>query len=253
MNEISPYYQINLINNIEKTLWETFEKSKYKRVETYMNKWRECVGYEQNGYGQWEDFDFDISKNEDGNIDLFKTLSDINGEKLLKIAIDLGIETPDYIPMIPMFRNELKTDYKNASTSFEKAFRAIESDPAEAVGYANSVLESILKEILKDERFSDVEAKNLTSKQLVRNILKKFELNPDSPEMPSEMRAIGTSLTSIAKSIEDLRSDKTLLHGQDSEKYLIDQPLYAYFVINSCATVGLFLINFYQTKFPKIY
>ncbi|MHB9630920.1 hypothetical protein, partial [Staphylococcus aureus] len=80
-----------------------------------------------------------------------KTLTFIakeDSELLVKIAIDLGIETPDFIPSIPTFRNKLKDDYKNASTSFEKAFQNIEKDPAESVGNANSVLESIIKEIL---------------------------------------------------------------------------------------------------------
>lgn len=189
-------------------------------------------------------------KKEDGNIDLLATLNKINGEKLLKIAIDLGIETPNFIPSIPTFRNELKADYKNASISFEKAFRSIESDPAEAVGYANSVLESIIKEILRDERFK-IDASHLTNGKLVKEILKQFGLNPDSPEMPNEMKSISSAFITVSKAIEDLRSDKTSFHGQNSDKYLIDEPLYAYFVVNTCATVGLFLINFYQNKFPK--
>ncbi len=40
-------------------------------------------------------------------------------------------------------------------------------------------------------------------------------------------------------------------HGQDSEKYLISEPIYAYFVVNACATVGLFLIDFYE-KISKV-
>ncbi|WP_025998759.1 abortive infection family protein, partial [Streptococcus mutans] len=171
-------------------------------------------------------------------------------DKLLKMAIDLGIETPDFIPSIPTFRNELKADYKNASASFEKAFQNIEEDPAESVGYANSVLESIIKEILKDQRF-DIDATKLTNGKLVKAILKEFGLNPNSPQMPDEMKSIGSSLTTVSKAIEDLRSDKTSFHGHDSEKYLIDEPLYAYFIVNACATVGLFLINFYEKKFPK--
>ena len=64
-----------------------------------------------------------------GRINLSETLTNLATEtpdKLLKIAIDLGIETPDFIPSIPTFRNKLKDDYKNASTSFEKAFHNIE-------------------------------------------------------------------------------------------------------------------------------
>ncbi|MGT2929247.1 abortive infection family protein [Streptococcus dentasini] len=246
--EISPVYRMELLKKVETKIWNKY--SSYKNVEQY-------IRLNQTVYDNFGNADFYISYFTEGNnknkINLSETLGNIAIEvpdKLLQMAIDLGIETPDFIPSIPTFRNELKADYKNASTSFEKAFQNIEKDPAESVGYANSVLESIMKEILKDSRFSDINASNLTNGKLVKAILKKFELNPNL-EMPDEMKSISSSLTTISKAIEDLRSDKTSFHGHDSDKYLIDEPLYAYFVINACATVGLFLINFYENKFPK--
>lgn len=245
--KISPVYRMKLLEKVEKEIWNRYKS--YKDVEQYMklNQIYDGVGH----------VDFDISYFSEGKykekINLIETLRVIAKDipdKLLKMAIDLGIETPDYIPSIPTFRNELKADYKNASTSFEKAFQNIEEDPAESVGYANSVLESIIKEILKDQRF-DIDATKLTNGKLVKEILKEFGLNPNSPQMPDEIKSIGSSLTTVSKAIEDLRSDKTSFHGHDSEKYLIDEPLYAYFIVNACATVGLFLINFYEKKFPK--
>ena len=245
--EISPVYKMELSKKVEKEIWNRYKS--YKDVEQYMK-----LNQIYDGFGQ---VDFDISYFSEGKnkekINLIETLRVIAKDipdKLLKMAIDLGIETPDYIPSIPTFRNELKADYKNASTSFEKAFQNIEEDPAESVGYANSVLESIIKEILKDQRF-DIDATKLTNGKLVKAILKEFGLNPNSPQMPDEIKSIGSSLTTVSKAIEDLRSDKTSFHGHDSEKYLIDEPLYAYFIVNACATVGLFLINFYEKKFPK--
>ena len=73
----------------------------------------------------------------------------ITNFEFLKVAIDMGIETPDYIPSIPTFRNKIKENYKNASETFEKAFREVEKDPSLAIGLANSVLESIIKDILR--------------------------------------------------------------------------------------------------------
>ncbi|MDT9523105.1 abortive infection family protein [Streptococcus mutans] len=248
--EISPVYKMELSKKVEKEIWNRYKS--YKDVEQYI----ELNQTIYNDYG-YNDYDFYISYFSEGKtkgkVNLAKTLSNIAKnvpDKLLKMAIDLGIETPDYIPSIPTFRNELKADYKNASTSFEKAFQNIEEDPAESVGYANSVLESIIKEILKDQRF-DIDATKLTNGKLVKAILKEFGLSPNSPQMPDEIKSIGSSLTTVSKAIEDLRSDKTSFHGHDSEKYLIDEPLYAYFIVNACATVGLFLINFYEKKFPK--
>ena len=76
----------------------------------------------------------------------------MDGTTLLKIAIDLGVDTPDFIPSIPTFKNELKSEYKTAYDTFSKAYKQIEADPSLAVGLANSALESIIKENLKDER-----------------------------------------------------------------------------------------------------
>lgn len=246
--EISPVYRMELLKKVEKEIRNRYKN--YKDVEQYM----ELNQMVYDGFGH---VDFDISYFSEGKnkekINLVETLRVIAKDipdKLLKMAIDLGIETPDFIPSIPTFRNELKADYKNASTSFEKAFQNIEEDPAESVGYANSVLESIIKEILKDQRF-DIDATKLTNGKLVKAILKEFGLSPNSPQMPDEIKSIGSSLTTVSKAIEDLRSDKTSFHGHDSDKYLIDEPLYAYFIVNACATVGLFLINFYEKKFPK--
>lgn len=247
--EISPAYRMGLVKQIEEELLSRYQS--YDESEKYLTLWQiDYDNFNSNFYIYRREYDSQYPE----AIDLLKTLTFIakeDSELLVKIAIDLGIETPDFIPSIPTFRNKLKDDYKNASTSFEKAFQNIEKDPAESVGNANSVLESIIKEILSDERFLHIESQKKTSKNLVKEIIKVFELNPGGPELPEEMKAIASSLTTVAKSIEDLRSDKTLHHGQVTQKYLIDQPLHAYFVVNACATVGLFLIDFYENKFPK--
>lgn len=245
--KISPAYKMEIISKLETEIWNRFKS--HQKVEQYIRFFQDITS----GYGET---DFEIAYiNGNQDINLMETLGNIAEEsesKLIKIAIDLDIETPDFIPTIPTFRNKLKDDYKNAATSFEKAFQNVEYDPSESVSNANSVIESILKEILKDERFSDINASQFTMGKLISIILKKFELNPGTPELPKEMKVIGNSLISISKAIEDLRSRNTLSHGQDSNKYLIDEPLYAYFVINACATVGLFLIDFYENKFPRV-
>ena len=244
--DISAVYRMELIEKLYEMIWSKY--SSYKKVEQY-------VKLNQTLYDNFGNANFDIVYVND-KIQLFDTLGNIaqnEPEVLIKMAIDLGIETPDFIPSIPTFRNKLKDDYKNASTSFEKAFQNREKHPPDAVGNANSVLESIIKEILSDSRFAHIsDVSNATSKKVVQEILKVFQLNPDSPELPNQLKSISSSFVTVAKAIEDLRSDNTLFHGQDSGKYLISEPIYAYFVVNACATVGLFLIDFYEKKFPKV-
>ena len=101
---ISPKYQMKIITSIEQAIWEEFKT--YKQVKLYITKWH------QNNYGEiysnnnyWENFQIVEKINKD--IDLTATLHNLPGTELLKIAIDLGVETPDFIPSIPTFKNEL--------------------------------------------------------------------------------------------------------------------------------------------------
>jgi hypothetical protein len=242
MNDIiSPKYQMQLVANIEKAIWEEYKS--YDNVEFYINKWHEHDDL------SWENFRIRIK--EHGKIDLPKTLHGIDGETLLKMAIDLGIETPDFIPSIPTFRNEIKSNSRTASSTFDKAFKQIETHPDIAVGSANSALESIIKEIFKDERIQTKPKLGKTLYDLTSELLKEFQLFPNS-DIPKEIKTIGSSLLSINSSIEKLRSEKTSAHGKTSEEYIIEDPLYTYFIINSVATIGLFLNSFYKKKFPKL-
>lgn len=239
---ISPKYQMQLIEKIDKSIWGQFES--YKKVEFYIEKWHESddSGYHEN---------FCICRKDDSNIDLLRTLHSIDGELLLKIAIDLGIETPDFIPSIPTFRNEIKSSYSTASATFEKAFKEIEEHPDVAIGLANSALESIIKEIMKNDSIKNKVNSSDTLYKLAQAILKEFAMHP-SKEIPQEIKTIGSSLLAVNQGIEKIRSEKTKFHGKHDDDYLVADPLYAYFVINSVTTVGLFLMSFYKKKFGDL-
>ncbi len=244
-NEIvSPKYQMQLIDDVEKAIWEKYES--YKKVRLYLEKWH--VVEDDINY-PWENFTF---KNKDGGgIDLTLTLHTMNGETLLKIAIELGVDTPDFIPSIPTFRNAIKSEYKTASETFEKAFRQIEEHPDIAVGLANSALESIIKEILKDDRIKTKFNPNNTLYDLTSSLLKELTLFPNS-DIPAEIKMIGSGLLKASQGIEKLRSEKTNLHGKTTEDYIIKDSIYTYFVVNSVITIGLFLNSYYKYKFPEL-
>ncbi len=244
---MSPKYKMELIDNIDAKIWELFKS--YKKVEYYLEKW---IVYEI-------DFSFEnvpnfiIKRDVNNNIDLLATLNRINNETLLKIAMDLEIETPNFIPSIPTFKNEIKSSYINVRDTFEKAFKEIEEHPDIAIGLANSTLESILKEILRDDIFNKktIEFSNKTLYELTNQILKELSLFPTS-DMPKEIKTIGSSMLSMNKDIEQIRSNKSRFHGKLREEIFIDNPIYAYFIVNSITTIGLFLISFYK-KFKDKY
>ncbi len=240
MDLISPKYRVTLIRNIERAIWK--EYSSYADVSLYIEGWHQDAGV-------WAEENFKIQYSYPSKIDLLATLSNIDSETLLKMAIDLGVDTPDFIPSIPTFRNEIKAEYATASATFEKAYRHIESEPETAIGLANSVLESIIKEILKDSRITTEWKETDTLYSLIRSLLKEFKMQPTS-DMPEEIKVIGSSLSAIAQGVERLRSDKTLFHGKTDEDYVISDPMYVYFVVNSVCTIGMFLRSFYKKHYP---
>lgn len=232
---------MKLVKSVHDAIWEEFKS--YREVGLYIDKWYE--GDQWNG--NWENFH--IFQKETGEIDLLRTLHSMSGDDIIKVAIDIGVETPDFIPSIPTFKNELKSDYKTAFDTYIKAFKQIESDPSLAVGLANSALESIIKEILKDDRIKSKIKGNETLYKLSTKILKEFNFLDSNH--PIEIKTIGSSLLAINQSIEKLRSEKTNFHGKTAEDYLINDPIYTYFVVNAVTTVGLFLSSYFKTKFPK--
>lgn len=235
---------MELIKSVHNKIWEHYKS--YREVRFYIEKWQI---FKKSNFGHQIPDNFSLRLKDNEEIDLLPTLNSIDGETLIKIAIDLGVETPGFIPSIPTFRNELKSDYRTAAATFEKAFKQIEAHPDVAIGLANSALESITKEILKDNRVQNNLKGNETLYGLAQEILKVLQMFPGS-EMPKEIKTIGSSFLAINQSIEDLRSKKTDFHGKTGEEYVIVDPLYAYFTVNSVATVGLFLISFYKHKFP---
>ena len=245
MKEISPRYQMSIVQMVNDRLFELYKS--YEDVANYLDKWHivyDCYGDNENFYLFYKD-------EERKKLDVKKTLHHIDGETILKIAIDLGVETPDYIPSIPVFKNELKSSYETASQTFEKAFKNVEEDPSLAIGLANSALESVIKEILKDDRIDVEWNEKDTLSNLIKNICKAFKLTTDS-EMHNEIKTISSYLLNACKAIDDLRSDKTIFHGKMDSNYVLTEPLYAYFIVNAVSTVGLFLLNFYKLRFPQI-
>lgn len=237
---------MKLVKEVDEAIWKEYVS--YENVRLYINRWYKN-NYEHNNYNNdfWENFK--IIEKENNKIDLPKTLHSMDGETILKIAIDLAVDTPDFIPTVPTFKNVLKSDYKTAYATFNKSIKLIETDPSTAIGLANSALESIIKEILKDDRFTSKVKGNFTTNELARIIIK--ELFQTTENSPKEAKTICNNLISTCDTIEKMRSEKTNFHGKTEEDFVIEEPIYAYLVINALTTVGLFLNNFYFNLYPK--
>jgi len=229
---------LQLIHGIESAIWKEF--SSYKDVEGYIKRW-----HEENGN---DGGNFRIVCKDDGNVDLSSTLRGIQDDELLfKIAVDMGIEIPGLIYSIPEIKGILSSGYETAAATFENAMKKVYDEPATSVCCANSALESIIKHICQDDSITSCNP-NDTLYDLTQHILKEFRYYP-CKDMEREIRNIGSSLLKVVQNIEAMRSKHAdTSHGRTSDEYIIDDELYAKFVLNAVTTVGLFLLNFYEKK-----
>ncbi len=181
-DSLSPKYTMELIPKIAEALWSLFTNSKYQNVRRYVEKWHsgEWIGW--NGEEWSENFHIHF-KDEDTKreIDLDETLHGMPADLLIKIAIDLDIDTPGFLPAIPTFKNVLKDQNQSAYQNFMRASKSVNTDPDNAVALASSTLEGIVKTILEHEAFSDSQdkLKNLPLTKLIVEIVKKFKLEDE--------------------------------------------------------------------------
>jgi len=230
---------LELIGRIERAIWETFSSD--SDVEAYIGRWHEDDG------NHWENFR--IWRGNGGGVDLAATLRDIEDDELLfKIAVDMGIEVPGLVYSIPEIRGLLSSSYETAAATFEKAWKKVVDEPATSVCCANSALESIVKHICQNDAIGCCDP-NDTLYDLVQHILREFKYYP-CRDVEEGIRNIGSGLLKVVQNIEAMRSKHAdTSHGKTSDDYIIDDGLYAKFILNAVTTVGLFMLNFYEKKY----
>ena len=181
---------ISLTKKVKAELLKQYSNSD---ICAYLKRWIEYYdSFNQN---------FCICQNSYGEFDLDGTLNEIDDETLLRIAIDLEIETPDFIPSIPVFKNEVKSSFRTAGKTFELACKKVESEPDLAISLANAALESILKEILKDENLKDEQYNDKdTLYKLAEKCLKKFNAYP-SQQSTEEVSKLGSGLLKCCQAV----------------------------------------------------
>jgi len=246
-SDISPKYLMELIPKIENVLWGMSDRAKYQNVRRYIEKFHEEW---QDWNNSDENFHIYFSGEDSKNIDLAETLHRMPSDLLIKIAIDLGIDTPGFLPVVPQFKNVLKDQNQSAYQNFERATKNVYENPDQAVSLASSTLEGIIKTILADDSLKEdagiIKNKSLT--KLVGAIVKAFSFD-NKTKCPPELITIASQLRSLGTTIDDLRSDKSTAHGKAHDEYVIDDPLWAAFVVNTSASLGLFLWEYFEKKY----
>lgn len=227
---VSPLYMQRLKNQVEEALWNLFDKSKYRQVEEYVRRWHEDDG------NFWENFHVYIK---DDHIDLDSTLAGMPNDILVKIAADIGIETPGLLPCIPVMKNILNQSNTNACANFKRAVKDVYDQPDQSVALAASTLEGVFKTIIQnvepDDSMGNASLTKLTSK-VVKELVDTCD-----PSTPQEIKILASQLRGLGKAIDDLRSDKSTAHGKAPGGYVVDDALWAETVVNCTATLGILL------------
>ena len=240
-------YKMLLLGQIEDKIWEEYKS--YAKVEIYLNEFYR-IDYDK-GY-EYENME--ICRKKDGNIDLSKTLSTMDFDTMISMAIDLGIPVPTVLPAFPTFTRSLVEGEFGTSLAYDnfmKAYKLVYEEPEQAVSLANSALETIIKHIMADKRIKTEYNSKDTLGKLTEAILKEFGYFP-TKNMQNNVKNIGSSLLCIANEIENMRSEETFAHGKGKTDYVVDDNLYSVYIVNSVITVGMFLISFYDKKYPPI-
>jgi Abortive infection C-terminus len=241
-DSISPKYVMSLISQVHDKIWELYKT--YEDVKFYVLKWHE-------DYGNFDE-NFPLAFKDDNRfqLNLKTTLHSMPANILVRVAIDLGIETPGYLPAIATFRNVLLDQNQSAYQNFDRAVKNVYEQPDLAVALASSALEGLIKAILSHDTFngSDQTFRNKSLSKLVVAIVKEFGFD-DKTRCPPELQALAGKLRSIGSSIDDLRSDKSSAHGKAAGDYVVDDPLWASFAVNTTASVGLFLWEYFEKKY----
>jgi len=240
---ISPSSMLDIIDRVEQALWNKFDTKKYQNVKRYISRWHEDH-YDNRGNYYGSNFEIVTQKDSD-NIDLAATLDSMGDELLFQIAVDLNIEVPGLIYSVAEIKGVLAQKYEDVGKTFQKAHEKIYSEPSTAIIMANSALERSIKKICADGKIDSCNSKD-TLYKLTSHILKQFNFFPDK-NLNTNIRNVGSGLLSASQAIENIRSNNTEAHGTEDE--IISDPLYAMLIVNSVATVGLFLLNYYDKHY----
>ena len=179
-------------------------------------------------------------------IDLLKSKSD---KLIIQIASDLEIEIPRKdIQSTDHFKSILETNQLHSTIDdFNRAYENLEIDPEQSIASASSTLESICKAIC--DFFSEEYPKALHMQPLITKTYKLLNLSPDQ-HADEQIKKILGGLNSVATGIGALRSKNSSAHGHGTKKVKLSVR-HSRLVVNSCMTIGLFILETYYDNYLK--
>jgi hypothetical protein len=173
-------------------------------------------------------------------IGLLKNQSDF---LIAKVACDLNVEfnVQSVQPVID-FKSLLQANQLHSVIDdFNRATENIIIDPEIAITAASSTLESICKAIL--DFFKEPYPATESLQPLIYKTYRLLNLSTDQ-HADEQIKKILGGLNSVATGIGALRTKNSAAHGHGLKKIRLSQR-HVRLVVNSCSTIGLFLLETY--------
>lgn len=191
---------------------------------------------------------------------LGKTLEYLNEYlKFDGLQIRVGRTSAEVVKIQQVIGSEgIRTHSKSLSLDtvqrdFDRALESAAVDPEDAITAACSMLESILRSIIVGLDATLPAKKDLSS--LYKTVRDNLNLSPERSDLPKEIsddvKTILGGLTTIVGGIGSLRTHAGDAHGREAGHTRVDARI-AQLAVNSANTLGVFLIETWQMKFPSV-
>ncbi|WLD91726.1 abortive infection family protein [Alkalihalobacillus sp. AL-G] len=176
-------------------------------------------------------------------------LSKVSDSVVLQVASGLNINLHNNIEVINQLDNLLQENFlKNIIDDFNRSVSNIEKDSDQAIASASSTLESICKSLL--DFFSTDYPKDQSLSSLVSKTFSLLDLS-SAAHSDAEIKRILGGLTNAGLGIGVLRTGYSSAHGKGSKQYRLGKR-HARLVVNSMATIGIFLLETYYEKYNMV-
>lgn len=176
-----------------------------------------------------------------------KTLKQIDDcEKIAKRLLSSNVNTED----LKNIAEEFNSDY--IAKQIQRMEKAIENDPALAIGTAKDLIETCCKTILKECNIQANAINNIP--QLTKATLKELKLLPedidDNSKGSDHIKKLLNNLSTISTTISELRNLYGTGHGKDSQSKGLSSR-HAKLAVGATATFVRFIFDTYLERKNK--
>lgn len=149
------------------------------------------------------------------------------------------------VPTLATFQDAIRAgNMTTVQADFDRSLSNVERDPSAAIGSACSLLESVFKTILVDDKVPLPGEPTL--KPLWKTIRNHLELTPDGLAN-NDVKAVLTGIAAVVSGLGDLRSHSGAVHGREREFVAPDSRL-ARFVVHVAQATASLIIETWQQR-----